>query len=264
MLIHLREHEVISCFRVVPSRVIRVVRASGDPALREKMMSEEIEDVESQDQETEETKPEVKPKPKPSVKPAPIAEDIDTMSEEELREHLRKARKALKVSNSEAASGREAKQRLRELEDEQERRREEGLTELERIQKKLAEADRAAKERDEELRESKRKLIALKLDREIEAEAAKLEADPKQVALMLRGMEDNGIEYDSDADRFNGVRDAVKKLVAEFPRLADGGMRRGRGTPPRDDAARPRRDNQASQIDVDKAGLISRIAYTGL
>jgi hypothetical protein len=184
-------------------------------------------------------------------------EDIESMSPEELREHLRKARKALKQSNTEAQSGREAKRRLQELEDEQERRRQSEMTELERLQKRLAEVDRLAKEKDEESRKNREELIRIRRDREVEDEARKLGANPRQASIMLRGMDNPGIDYDADADRFNGVKEAVKKLVADFPSLVDGGgIQRGRGTPPREQVSQQQRNQPAaSQFDVDKEAL---------
>lgn len=216
-------------------------------------MSDEIEDKDDP----------VVPPPTPTPKPAPPTEDVDAMTPEELREHLRKARKSLKQTNAEAQAGREAKRRLQELEEEEEKRKTASLSEQERLQRRTAELERVAREAETKAAKFQQQLVVARIDREVEDEARKQGAEiPRQVAEMLRGRQNNGIEYDPETDKVNGVKDAVKKLIGEYENLTRrSGMPVGRGTPPRDQAAGQRSQLDASQDDVEAMALKQTLRY---
>lgn len=197
----------------------------------------------------------------PTTKTAESADDIESMSEDDLRDNLRRSRKALKEKNAESQKQREKMARLQEIEEEEERRKQAQLTELEKLQRKVAEQERLASERAEESKRYKDELLRVRLAREVEEEARKLGFDfPQQAAEMLRGRANNGVDYDPDGDRFIGARDAVKKLLSDYPNLASGGMKANRGTPPREKASQSRgQEQEVSQSEIDRLALISAV-----
>jgi hypothetical protein len=200
------------------------------------------------------------PTPTPAPKAQPNADDIEAMSEDELREHLRKARKSLKQTNAEAAAGREAKRKLQEIEDEQERKRLSEVPEVERQKKRIADLERAAQEHADKTAEAERRLREVRQDREVEEEAQKQGVPkPRAVAEMLRGRRNNGIDYDESSDRFLGVKEAVKKVIAEYGDLLLGpAPRRNIGTPPREQpgSGRGSQVDPREQQDVDRDALL--------
>lgn len=206
------------------------------------------------------------PAPTPTPKPQPSADDIESMSEDELREHLRKARKSLKTTNAENARYRQERAQREQEQEEQERLAEQSKPEVEQLRKKTAEYERRIREAEEKAARVQQELLEQRRDREVEEEAVRQGAEPKQTALMLRGSRDHGIEYDPDSDRHIGVKEAVKKLITRFPVLTEqGGMQRGRGTPVRrDEREAPRSPRDVSQYDDVSSDLNRHIVYSGL
>jgi hypothetical protein len=198
------------------------------------------------------------------------------MSADELAAELAKTRKALKQANSEAQKNREARKRLEELEAEEERRRQESLSEDEKRKARLAQLETKAREAEERAEKLARENLRLKIDREVIDEAKRQGVPrPEMIPALVRGNDGMGIEVDPESGKTLGVKDAVQKLLKEYPDLLEfGGVTRGRGTPPRMDSpyrlpprsgVPPRSDaeKEAELAEANDRDLINRIPGYG-
>ncbi|KPK91515.1 MAG: hypothetical protein AMJ88_13490 [Anaerolineae bacterium SM23_ 63] len=142
------------------------------------------------------------------------AEDLESLKEE-----LKRTRNALRSANKEA---KERRLRLKKLEEEETKRKQAEMSELEIAKEEL---EKASKERDR-LRESRTELI---IRHAIELGATKLGFVDPGDAFTLMDMKE--IEIDDETGKVEGIDKALKALAKAKPYLLGQDQEGGHGTP---------------------------------
>jgi len=128
------------------------------------------------------------------------------MSAEQLKAELERIRGALKLANSESAARRK---KLDEIEAAETKRKEQDLTEAQKVAKRAEEAEAKAKDLEQRYRTTT-------IRHAVEIAAVKLEfADPSDAYLLA---DLTGVELD-DAGKVQGVDKVLKALAAAKPHL---------------------------------------------
>lgn len=147
-----------------------------------------------------------------------VPKEEKTPSIAEMQAEVETMRKALKEATKEAV---DRKKRLADLEAEENKRKEAELSEVQKLQKQLADAKAAAEAREKEVE-------ALRLRSAVESAATKLAFLNPADAYLLADL--SGVEMTADG-KATGVEDALKSLLKERPYLANGQKPDGKGTP---------------------------------
>lgn len=172
--------------------------------------------------------PDDKPtRPEPG-RDAPV-DDVAAMSEDDLRENLRRSREATKKANKEAADRR---RRLEELETADREREAAKLSETDKQKRAAEEAARKAREAEERAARAEARLIQVEIDREVERVAAALKPAPfRYPSTVPKLIDPSRVGWDAEAGKATGVKDAVERLAKEYPDLLE--AKSQGGTPPR-------------------------------
>jgi hypothetical protein len=156
-------------------------------------------------------------------------------------------RAALKEANRKALADRK---RVEELEALEEERKSANLSEMDRLKKQLAEIEARRRDAEVAAQRAAEELKQSQIDHAIEDEArSHNKAHPE---LYPRLVDKSGIQID-DAKGVVGVKEAVKKFLDKYPRLAE--QPGSGGTPPPRDAARRFLPGAAGAGDKDQPTL---------
>jgi hypothetical protein len=178
-----------------------------------------------------------------------------------LKAELERLRKAHADANRKAETERKqyraARERLDEIDRAAEERRKEELPEVERVRADLKARDAEIRARDDRLRAQEREIEDLRVDILVIQEATGKFRNPKAA---LRLIDRDRIEVDPDTRevRLATVKDAIKRVLDEFPELNGAGS--GSGSPAARFGARPAAGAGRPAPELDPR---SRLARTG-
>lgn len=179
------------------------------------------EDIETQDETTEDV--ETRQAETATEAAATEADETQGKSAQELAAEAERLRRQLKETNRKAAADR---LRLAEIDREKQEKEDAKLSETARLKKQLkAEEDarRAAEARAEKLQGD---LINRRIDQEIERAAIGQFEYPQAASKLV---DRSRIEYDPESDKVTGIKDALERLIKEYPGMAT--AKRGGGSP---------------------------------